>query len=193
MGMQSDVWSATWFNDTAALRAAAAIAGTGAITLITTDVGFNGVGAKVTITSDDDEDDTEFTVVGVGMDGQQITEVITGVDTNTVASTNYYTSIVSISNDTVSVGDISIGLSGLALPKCRVRGVYFIGAANAGSVVITRVSDSRKVLNVVSPAGSGANAFNVWVPGEGIVSTYTLNDYATVTLTEVGSTTILCG
>ena len=193
MGMQSDVWSATWFNDTAALRAAAAIAGTGAITLITTDVGFNGVGAKVTITSDDDEDDTEFTVVGVGMDGQQITEVITGVDTNTVASTNYYTSIVSISNDTVSVGDISIGLSGLALPKCRVRGVYFIGAGNAGSVVITRVSDSRKVLNVVSPAGSGANAFNVWVPGEGIVSTYTLNDYATVTLTEVGSTTILCG
>lgn len=192
MGMQSDVWSAMWFNNTAALRAAAAIATTGAITLITTAVGFNGVGAKVTVTSSGDEDDTEFEVVGIGMDGQQITEIITGVDTNTVASTNYYTSIVSISNDTVSIGNISIGLSGLALPKCRVRGVYYTGAANAGSVVITRVSDSRKVLNVVSPAGSGANAFNIWVPGEGIVTTYTLNDYATVALTEVGSTTILC-
>jgi len=192
MGMQSDVWSATWFNNTAALKASGSIAGTGAITLLTTAVGFNGVGAKVTVTSSGDEDDTEFEVVGIGMDGQQITEVITGVDTNTVASTNYYTSIVSISNDTASVGNISIGLSGLALPKCRIRGLYYTGAASAGSVVITRYSDSRKVLNVVSPANSGANAFNVWVPGEGIVSTYTLNDYATVALTQVGSATILC-
>ena len=192
MGMQSDVWSATWFNNTAALKASGSISGTGAITLLTTAVGFNGVGAKVTVTSSGDEDDTEFEVVGIGMDGQQITEVITGVDTNTVASTNYYTSIVSISNDTASVGNISIGLSGLALPKCRIRGLYYTGAASAGSVIITRYSDSRKVLNIISPASSGANAFNVWVPGEGIVSTYTLNDYATVALTQVGSATILC-
>jgi hypothetical protein len=190
--MQSDVWSATWFNNTAALKASGSISGTGAITLLTTAVGFNGVGAKVTVTSSGDEDDTEFTIVGIGMDNQQITEIITGVDTNTVASTNYYTSIVSISNDTASVGNISIGLSGLALPKCRIRGLYYTGAASAGSVIITRYSDSRKVLNVVSPASSGANAFNVWVPGEGIVSTYTLNDYATVALTQVGSATILC-
>ncbi len=192
MGMQSDVWSATWFSDTAALRASAAIAGTGAITLLTTAVGFNGVGAKVTVTSSGDEDDTEFTVVGIGMDGTQITEVITGVDTNTVASVNYYTSIVSISNDTASVGDISLGLSGLALPKSRIRGVYFLGAANAGSVTVTRDSDSRTILSLVSPAGSGANAFNFYIPGEGIVSTYTLEDYATVTLSEVSSATFLC-
>jgi len=193
MGMQSDVWSATWFNDTAALRASASIAGTGAITLLTTAVGFNGVGAKVTITSNDDEDDTVFTVVGIGMDGVQITETINTVDTNTVASTNYYTSIVSISNDTASVGSISLGLSGLALPKCRIRGVYFVGATTAGSVVVTRVSDSRKVLNVATPAGSGAAAFNFYVPGEGIVSTYTLNDYATVALSQAVSATFLCG
>ena len=192
MGMQSDVWSATWFNNTAVLRASAAIAGTGAITLLTTAVGFNGVGATVTVTSSGDEDDTEFTVVGIGMDGTQITEVITGVDQNTVASTNYYTSIVSISNDTASVGDISLGLSGLALPKSRIRGVYFLGAANAGSVTVTRVSDSRNILSLVSPAGSGANAFNFYIPGEGIVSTYTLEDYATVTLSQVSSATFLC-
>jgi len=192
MGMQSDVWSATWFNNTAVLRASAAIAGTGAITLLTTAVGFNGVGAKVTVTSSGDEDDTDFTVVGIGMDGTQITEVITGVDTNTVASVNYYTSIVSISNDTASVGNISLGLSGLALPKSRIRGVYFLGASNAGSVTVTRDSDSRNILSLVSPAGSGANAFNFYIPGEGIVSTYTLEDYATVTLSQVSSATFLC-
>lgn len=193
MGMQSDVWAATWFNNAAALRAPASIAGTGEITLITTAVGFNGVGAKVTITSTGDEDDTEFTIVGIGMDGEEITEVITGIDNDTITSTNYFTSIVSISNDTASVGSISIGLTGLALPKCRIRGVYFVGASSAGSVIVTRVSDSRKVLNVVSAAGSGANAFNFYVPGEGIVSTYTIGDYATVTLSQVPSVTLLCG
>jgi hypothetical protein len=192
MGMQSDVWSATWFNNTAVLRAAASIAGTGALTLLTTAVGFNGVGAKVTVTSSGDEDDTEFTVVGIGMDGTQITEVITGVDTNTVASVNYYTSIVSISNDTASANNVSLGLSGLALPKSRIRGVYFLGAANAGSVTVTRDSDSRNILSLVSPAGSGANAFNFYIPGEGIVSTYTLEDYATVTLSQMLSATFLC-
>ena len=193
MGMQSDVWSATWFNNTAALKASGSIATTGAITLLTTAVGFNGVGAKVTVTSSGDEDDTIFTVIGIGMDGQQITETITGVDTNTVTGTNYYTSIVSISNDTASVGNISIGLSGLALPKCRIRGVYFVGATTAGSVIVSRNSDSRKILNVVSPAGSGAAAFNFYVPGEGIVTTYTLNDYAEVAFTQVVSATFLCG
>jgi hypothetical protein len=126
------------------------------------------------------------------MDGTQITEVITGVDTNTVASVNYYTSIVSISNDTASANNVSLGLSGLALPKSRIRGVYFLGAANAGSVTVTRDSDSRNILSLVSPAGSGANAFNFYIPGEGIVSTYTLEDYATVTLSQMLSATFLC-
>lgn len=193
MGMQSDVWSATWFNDSAALKTAASVATTGVIPLLSNSIGFNGVGAKITVTSSGDEDDTIFTIVGTGVDGQQITENITGVNASTVSSTNYYVAITSISNDTASVGNISIGLTGLALPKCRIRGVYFVGASTAGSVVVTRVSDSRKVLNVVSPAGSGAAAFNFYVPGEGIVSTYGLNDYATVTLTQVPSVTFLCG
>ena len=192
MGMQSDVWSATWNNSTTALRTAGPVAVAAVLTLTSENLPFNGAGAKVTVTSDGDDATTDFTVVGTGMDGQQITEVITGVNTNTVTSTNYFASVTSITPSATSANDISIGLSGLALPKCRVRGVYFTGAANPGSVVITRVSDSRKVLNVVSAAGSGANAFNIWVPGEGIATTYTLNDYATVTLTEVGSTTILC-
>jgi hypothetical protein len=144
------------------------------------------------VTSDGDDATTDFTVVGTGMDGQQLTEVITGVDSNTVTSTNYFSSVTSITPSATSANNVSIGLSGLALPKCRIRGLYYTGATTAGSVIITRYSDSRKVLNVLSPAGSGANAFNVWVPGEGIVATYTLNDYATVALTQVGSATILC-
>jgi hypothetical protein len=191
--MQSDVWSVTSFSDTAALRAAATVAAATAFTLITSNLPFNGAGAKVTVTSDGDDGSTDFTVVGTNMAGDALTEVITGVDTNTVTSTAYFSAITSITPSATSTNDISVGLSGLALPKCRIRGVYFVGAANAGSVIVTRVSDSRKVLNVVSAAGSGANAFTFYVPGEGIVSTYTIGDHATVTLSQVPSVTFLCG
>ena len=193
MGMQSDVWSVTSFSDTAALRAAATVAAATAFTLITSNLPFNGAGAKVTVTSDGDDGSTDFTVVGTNMAGDALTEVITGVDTDTVTSTAYFSAITSITPSATSTNDISVGLSGLALPKCRIRGVYFVGAANAGSVIVTRVSDSRKVLNVVSAAGSGANAFTFYVPGEGIVSTYTIGDHATVTLSQVPSVTFLCG
>ena len=193
MGMQSDVWSVTSFSDTAALRAAGTVTTATAFTLTTANLPFNGAGAKVTVTSDGDDGSTDFTVVGTNMAGEALTEVITGVDTNTVTSTAFFSLVTSVTPSATSTNDISVGLSGLALPKCRIRGVYFVGAANAGSVIVTRVSDSRKVLNVVSAAGSGANAFNFYVPGEGIVSTYTIGDHATVTLSQVPSVTFLCG
>jgi hypothetical protein len=193
MGMQSDVWSVTWFNDTAALRAAASVGSTAAFTLITSNLPFNGAGAKVTVTSNGNDATTNFTVVGTNMAGEALTEVITGVNANTVTSTAYFNLVTSVTPSATSANNISVGLSGLALPKCRIRGVYFVGATSAGSVIVTRVSDSRKVLNVVSAAGSGANAFNFYVPGEGIVSTYTIGDHATVTLSNVPSVTCLCG
>jgi hypothetical protein len=191
--MQSDVWSVTSFSDTAALRAAGTVTTATALTLTTANLPFNGAGAKVTVTSDGDDGSTDFTVVGTNMAGEALTEVITGVDTNTVTSTAFFSLVTSVTPSATSTNDISVGLSGLALPKCRIRGVYFVGAESAGSVIVTRVSDSRKVLNVVSAAGSGANAFNFYVPGEGIVSTYTIGDHATVTLSQVPSVTFLCG
>ena len=193
MGMQSDVWSATWFNNTAALRAAATVGTATAFTLLTTNLPFNGVGAKVTVTSSGDDATTNFVVVGTDMTGATQIETITGVNANTVTGTKYFATITSVTPSATSLNNISVGLSGLALPKCRIRGVYFVGATTAGSVIVSRNSDSRKILNVVSPAGSGAAAFNFYVPGEGIVTTYTLNDYAEVALTQVVSATFLCG
>lgn len=193
MGMQSDVWSATWFNNTAALRAAASVGAATAFTLLTDNLPFNGTGAKVTVTSSGDDNTTNFVVVGTDMTGASQTETITGVNTNTVTGTKYFATVTSVTPSATSANNISVGFSGLALPKCRIRGVYFVGASTAGSVIVSRNSDSRKILNVVSPAGSGAEAFNFYVPGEGIVSTYTLNDYATVALTQAVSATFLCG
>jgi hypothetical protein len=96
MGMQSDVWSATWFNNTAALRAPAAVASATALTLLTDNLPFNGTGAKVTVTSDDDDNATNFVVVGTDMTGAVQTETITGVNTNTITGTKYFTTVTSV-------------------------------------------------------------------------------------------------
>jgi hypothetical protein len=130
MGMQSDVWSVTSFSDTAALRAAATVAAATAFTLTTANLPFNGAGAKVTVTSDGNDATTDFTVVGTNMAGDALTEVITGVNTNTVTSTAFFSLVTSVTPSATSANDISVGLSGLALPKCRIRGVYFVGAAH---------------------------------------------------------------
>lgn len=192
MSQRFDVWAATWNNDTAAIRTAASIATTTPLTFNKV-VGVNGAGALVTVTSSGDEDDTVFTVTGLDMAGNTITEDITGVDTATVTGTKYFSIVTSITNDTASVGNISYGLSGLALPKTRVKGIYFVGAATAGSITITRASTSQQIYKALSPTGSGASAFNIVVAADGIPTSYTIGDYAVVTLSNVVSTTILCG
>lgn len=192
MSQRFDVWAATWNNDTASIRTAAAIATTTPLTFNKV-VGVNGAGGLVTVTSSGDEDDTVFTITGLDMSGNTITEDITGVDTSTVTGTKYFSVVTSIENDTASVGNISYGLSGLALPKTRIKGIYFVGATSAGSLTVTRSSTSQQIYKAVSPAGSGAEAFNIVIPADGIPTSYTLGDYATITLSNVVSTTILCG
>lgn len=192
MGMQYDVWAITFLSDTAALRSAASI-GTATTLTYNQTPGLNGVGALVSVTSSGDEDDTIFTVTGINMAGQTVTEDITGVDAGTVTGTTYFARVTSIANDTVSVGNISYGFSGLALPKTRVKGIYFTGSTNAGTITITRASDSAVVYKAVSPAGSGAEAYNIVIPANGILTAYAVEDYATVALDQVGSTTIICG
>ena len=192
MAQHSDVWAITWFDNAAEMRAAASI-GTATTTTLNHTVGINGVGAFVTVTSTGDEDDTVFTVTGVDMTGKTVTEEITGVNANTVTGSTYFVQVTSIANDTASVGNISFGLSGLALPKTRIRGIYFLGSASAGSIVITRASNAVQLYKAVSPASSGADAYNIVIPADGILTAYAVNDYAGVVLSQVSSTTIICG
>lgn len=192
MSQRFDVWAAVWNNDTAAIRSAASVPSATTLTFNKT-VGPNGAGGLVTVTSSGDEDDTVFTVTGLDMAGNTITEDITGVDSGTVTGTKYFSVVTSIANDTSSVGNISYGLSGLALPKTRVKGIYFVGAASAGSLTISRASNSQQIYKAVSPAGSGAEGFNIVIAADGIPTTYDIGDYATVALSNVVSTTIICG
>lgn len=196
---QYDIWSVTPEADVDFYRAAAAIAAAGPLTLLKTTPGRNGYGFKVSVTSNDDDATTVFTITGtiVGQttNGGIGTDTITNVNANTVASTKYFSSVTSITASATSANNISIGYTAdIALPRTWVKGLYYVGGGSAGSVVITSPNVTAPLYKIVTPTSAGSFADSLFMPAEGIlVGSDTRDDYATVTATSVTSFTLLCG
>ncbi len=198
--MHADIWAITPSVSATLLRAAAAVAGAGALTLITNDVANNGCGYKIVITSAGDDRGITFTVVGnkVGdLLGAPVTEVLTGSNGGTVTSTNFYTSISSITASGASAGNVSVGTIGsLALPRCRIKGMHYVAGATAGSVKVNRNATTGTLLLQVDtpPVTAAAFAVSVTIPEDGILTTRsTAADFAIVTLAVVTAVTLFCG
>lgn len=196
MGMQYDVWAVTPATaaDTNFYVESVTPSGAGALTLANTTPSVNGCGYKVVLTTAADESATNFTIVGVGVNGEAITETFAGPSSATTKnSANYFASVSSISVDAATADAIILGYSAdFALPRTRIKGFYFTGATNAGSVVVTRASDSKVLLNIATPAGV-ATSGSVYMAAEGILVGPSLNEYATVVRTSVASVTFICG
>ena len=196
---QYDIWSVTPEADVDFYRAAATIGAAGALTLAATTPGRNGYGFKVSVTSDDDDNATVFTITGtiVGQttNGGIGTDTITGVNTNTIASTKYFSSVTSITASATSANNISIGYTAdIALPRTRVKGLYYVGAGSAGSIVIASPNVTAPLYKIVTPTSATSFADSLFMPAEGIlVGNDARDDYATVTVTNVTSFTLLCG
>jgi hypothetical protein len=196
MGMQYDVWAvtpATSADDNFYVTTVTP-SGAGALTLAANTPSVNGCGYKVVLTTAGDESGVTFTIVGTGVNGETIRESFAGPSSATTKlSTNYYASVSSISVSGATGAAIIFGYSAdFALPRTRIKGFYFTGAASAGSVVVTRASDSKVLLNMATPAGTGTSG-SLFLPAEGIFVGPSLNEYATVTRSNVASVTFICG
>ena len=166
------------------------------LTLAATVPGQNGVGYKVSVTSDGDETLKGFVITGTGSNGATITETVTGPNATATTSTNYFASVSSVSVNAATAGNVTVGYSAttaITLPMTRIKGLYYVGASNAGSLVVTRQSDSRVLLDVKTPAGSGAFADSLYLAAEGIKVAKSPDDMATVTTTNLTATTLFCG
>lgn len=196
MGMQYDVWAVTpaASADDNFYVESVTPSGSGALTLANTTPSVNGCGYKVVLTTAADESAVNFTIVGTGVNGLQITETFAGPSSATTKlSTNYFASVSSISIDGGTAGAIILGYSvDFALPRTRIKGFYFTGAASAGSVIVTRASDSKVLLNIATPAGTSTSG-SLYMAAEGILIGAGLNEYATVARTNVASVTFVCG
>ena len=197
--MQYDIWAVTPEADVDFYRAAGSIAAAGPLTLLKTTPGRNGYGFKVSVTSNDDDATTVFTitgtVVGQTTNGGVGTDTITGVNANTVASTKYFSSVTSVVASATSANNVSVGYTAdLALARTRVKGLYYVGAGSAGSIVITSPNVTAPLYKIVTPTSATSFADSLFMPAEGIlVGNDGGNDYATVTVSNVTSFTLLCG
>lgn len=195
--MHTDSWAVSpAAEDDAYFRAAAAIGGAGALTLLQSTLGPNGVGYKLIINSTGNDGATTYTIVGaiVGQTTGTTTVTQAGGNTGTpTTSTNYWARIDSISASGAATGNVKIGFTGaLALPRTRIRGVHYVGAAAAGTIVVTMNGTSGTVLlNVDTPASV---AFAEYVAcGHILVGrSAAQSDYAVVTLTQVTKCTLFC-
>lgn len=195
--MQYDIWSVSPTSDDDYFRSSATIAASGNIALLKNDLGINGTGYKVAITSDGADSGKTFTITGVkvgavGYDGV-VTETLSGPSASVVYSTNYYTRVNSISVDAATAGGVKIGYGGdLAFPRTRIKGVYFVTAATAGTITFTAKPSNQVILKLDTPADVGAQ--DLMIPPEGLLTTRSSNsDFAVLSLTEVSKITVLCG
>lgn len=197
--MAFDIWAINAVPDDDALRVNASIAAAGALTLITNDVSPYGTGYKIGITSAGNDAGITFTIVGIkvgDLTGANTREVVTGANVGVATSTNFYTEIKSITASGASAGNVKIGSVGsLAFPRTRLKGFYFVGTADAGSVKFNLNSSTGPlILQIDTPAGSGALSRSVIVPSDGILTTRSgKTDFSVMTLTEITHVTVFCG
>ena len=196
--MQYDVWAVTPATDDALYRANASIAGAGALSLLTNSVGPNGYGYKIVITSAGDDTGITFTITGIkvgDLTNTVVSEVVTGANATTATSSNYYARVDSIAASGASAGNVKIGTTGsLALPRTRIKGLYFVGTATAGTIKFNvNGLASQLILQLNTPA-SATQTSSLYMAAEGILTTRSSpQDYCVVTLTNVTFTTIICG
>jgi hypothetical protein len=176
MALTSDIFTITPTYSATLFRAGAAIAGAGAITLITNQPLDNGAGYQPIFTCAGDATAATFTIVGfvVGdLTGNTTTETVDGVDTDIATSVNYYSLITSISSDAAVATNVSIGTlitDGVALPRARLRGFYYVATAVAGSITLRAnggTAADRILLSIATPAIVAAQQMSL--PGDGIL------------------------
>lgn len=193
--MQYDVWAVSPDSNDDYFFASGSASGT--LSLLANDVGLNGTGYKVSITSSGVDSNKTFTIRGVvvgavGYDGV-VTESVTGPSAGVVYSTNYYTRVNSVAISATSSGNIKVGYGGdLAFPRTRIKGVYFVSNGSSGSIVFTAKPSNKVILNLAVPSGTLSQ--DMIIPGEGILTTKSANgDFAVMTLTNLTNATIICG
>ena len=196
--MQYDIWAINSAPDDDILRTNASIAAAGALTLLTTSVSPYGTGYKIGITSAGNDSGITFTIVGIkvgDLTGANTTEVVTGANVGVATSANFYTVVSQITASGASAGNVKIGSVGsLALPRTRIKGLYYVATATAGSIKFNlNGSTGALLLQVDTPTGT-AFSDSIIIPGEGILTTRNnRTDFAVMTLSEITSVTVFCG
>jgi len=98
--------------------------------------------------------------------------------------------MASMQTDVKSKNLTATGASGVGLPRARVKGIYYVSGATAGSISFKEGGSSgTELIKIDTPASTAAGSGMVVIPGEGVL--FLADPY--VTLTTATSVTFFYG
>ena len=177
-------------GNNAALTLGGALTSGGAYTADT------GTARQITLLSAGDDSGIEFTVVGTDVNGDALTETVTGVNDDTATSTGYFATISSITAVGDPAGNMSAGINanvaGVVFKgRTRVKNLNWTGGGAIGTINIRDSSTAgTSLIAVRSDATLGVND-HLSLAADGVV--FASGAYITYTETQCNSVTAFYG
>jgi len=131
---------------------------------------------KVTVASAGTDDGRTFTITGTDVNGDALVETLAGPDTATVTTTGYFRTVTQVTVDDDTAGAITVGMSADALEvifagRMRLRGLYIVNSASAGSVSVRNGGASGAVGVTLGTVASATAVSDVEMRDNGIMFT----------------------
>ena len=177
-------------GNNAALTLGGALTSGGAYTADT------GTARQITLLSAGDDSDKSFTVVGTDVNGDALSETVTGANAGTATSTGYFATISSKTAVGNPAGNMSAGINSevagvVFAGRTRVKNLNWTGGGAIGSIYIRNSGTAgTSLITVRSNATLGVND-NLSLADNGVV--FPDGAYITYTETQCNSVTAFYG
>ena len=204
--MSTDIKSSAVITTTAldadGLSTAAAVGNNAALTLggaLTSGGSYTadtGTARQITLLSAGDDSDKSFTVVGTDVNGDALSETVTGANAGTATSTGYFATVSSITAVGNPAGNMSAGINsevaGIVFEgRTRVKNLIWSGGGAIGTINIRNSGTAgTSLITVRSNATLGVND-NLNLADEGVL--FPDGAYITYTETQCNSVTAFYG
>jgi hypothetical protein len=132
---------------------------------------------QVTLVSAANLADKTFTITGTDVNGDALTESLTGPNNNTVTSTKHFLTVTEIAFTDGTSGTMTAGFNTSALAvvfagRTRLKGAFIVNSATGGVVSFRDSADAGESGTTLLQLGTVASAVaerDVTIPGEGVL------------------------
>lgn len=153
-------------GNNAALVIGGALASGGSVT--------NASGRQVTILSAGNDSSKSFNIVGTDVNGDSLTENLTGANSDTATSTGFFKTIASITAVGNPAGNVSAGINGSAADvifegRTRFKGYSIVSGGTAGELDFLNSGVSGTSLFKARTLGTDNTTQHYHIPDEGVL------------------------
>jgi hypothetical protein len=132
---------------------------------------------QITIASASNLGDKTFTVTGTDVNGDALTESLTGPNNDTVTTTKHFLTVTEVAFTDGTSGNVTVGFNTSAIAvvfagRTRLKGAFIVNSGTAGIVSFRDSADAGESGTTLLQLGTVASATaerDVTIPGEGVL------------------------